>query len=208
MFRVETSAAPTIRFLAILSKIALGTRLALGVTVLRSGTAAVAGQLSLMLLATHGASGCSPESASPHYFDPAADVYVSHEFTPEQAQVVLGALTSWSEATRGGVRFNAHLGSGTPQIRPALQDDGVVGEFIPSERPEIVLDTQKAAGPRELRNLTLHEVGHALGLQHIERVDSVMFPVATVVQELDPWTLAAWQRLRAPERSAGSGHTL
>ena len=38
----------------------------------------------------------------------------------------------------------------------------------------------------------------------IERVDSVMFPVATVVQELDPWTLAAWQRLSAPARTDGS----
>jgi len=156
-----------------------------------------------MLLAT-ASSACSFQSAPLHYFEPTADVYIALEFTPAQTDVVLGALTSWNEATNGSVQLNARFGDGIPQIRPAQRGDRVIGEYIPSERPEIVLDTAKTADPRELRSLTLHELGHALGLQHIERVDSVMFPVATVVQELDPWTLAAWQRLSAPARTDGS----
>ena len=72
----------------------------------------------------------------------------------------------------------------------------ILGEFVPSARPEIVLDTQKALEPGSLRNLTLHEVGHALGLAHIDRNESVMFPFATTVQALDEWTLAAWRERR------------
>jgi predicted Zn-dependent protease len=72
----------------------------------------------------------------------------------------------------------------------------VVGEFIPSDAPEIVLDTNKATDPADLRPLTLHELGHAFRLEHIDHVDSVMFPMANRVQELDPWTLRAFAELR------------
>jgi hypothetical protein len=161
--------------------------------VIRTRVAAVATELSILLVALTTA--CSFESAPLNYFDPTGEVYVSPEFAPEQTDVVLGALTSWNAATHGEVKLHAHVGIGSPQIRPAQQRDGVMGEFIASGRPEIVLDVTQATDARALRSLTLHELGHALGLQHIERVDSIMFPLATVVQEIDPWTLAAWQRL-------------
>ena len=71
-------------------------------------------------------------------------------------------------------------------------------------RRQIVVDTSKAELAWELRNTMLHELGHALGLKHIERVESVMFPFANSVQELDPWTLEAWARLNTTHAEAST----
>lgn len=136
--------------------------------------------------------GCSSEGAPSGYFDPRGEVFLSPEFSAEQSEVVQGALSAWGEATHGEVAFLVRVGDGYPRIAPAPMATRILGEFVPSERPEIVLDTQKAIDPSALRNLTLHEVGHALGLVHITENESVMFPFATTVQELDEWTLAAW----------------
>lgn len=139
--------------------------------------------------------GCSFEPAPLHYFSTEGAVYVSPDFSDEQTDVIVAALASWSEATAGSVALQARIGDGSPQIRPVRERDGIIAEFIPSERPEIVLDTMKAANAEALRSVTLHELGHAFGLQHIEQIDSVMFPLANTVRDLDPWTIAAWHAL-------------
>ncbi|MGC4088627.1 MAG: matrixin family metalloprotease [Polyangiaceae bacterium] len=145
------------------------------------------------------ASACSAPSHEAHYFDPKGSAYISAEFTLEQADVVLGAIDAWREATSGEVDLKPQIGTGSPQVRPAARAERINGEFIPSESPEIVLDVDKVSDAGQLRNLTLHELGHAFGLQHIGHVDSVMFPMATTVQELDHWTLQAWsERSKAP----------
>jgi len=146
---------------------------------------------------------CSgPRVAAPQYFDPQGTVYVSSEFSEQQAEVVIGAIHAWRDATAGEVDLHVKVGDGTPLIRPATQRDGLIAEFTPSDPPQIVVDTGKAELAWELRNTMLHELGHALGLKHIERVESVMFPFANSVQELDPWTLEAWARLNAPHAEA------
>jgi hypothetical protein len=145
------------------------------------------------MLIVSTATSCSVEPASPKYFEPRGVVYVSPEFSTEQSEIVIQAMSTWQAATNGEVAFDVRIGQGHPLIRPAVERDRINGEFILSDEPEIALDTTKAFDPRSLRNLTLHELGHALGLEHIERSESVMFPFATTVQELDAWTLAAWR---------------
>jgi len=153
----------------------------------------LAAALSLSL-----ACACSgPKVVEPQYFDPQGTVYVSSEFSEQQAEVVIGAIHAWRDATSGEVDLHVKIGDGAPLIRPATQRDGLIAEFTPSDPPQIVVDTGKAELAWELRNTMLHELGHALGLKHIERVESVMFPFANSVQELDPWTLQAWARLNA-----------
>ena len=147
---------------------------------------------SLALLAL----GCSSESTAGGYFDARGEVFLSPQFTAAQCEVIEGALSEWSQATNEEVAFRLRIGDGYPRISPAPMGTRILGEFVPSARPEIVLDTQKALEPGSLRNLTLHEVGHALGLAHIDRNESVMFPFATTVQALDEWTLAAWRERR------------
>jgi hypothetical protein len=151
------------------------------------------------MLLVSAATSCSVEPVAPQYFEPRGVVYVSPEFSAEQNETVMGAMSTWQSATDGEVAFDVRIGEGHPLIRPALERDRINGEFIASDEPEIALDTNKAFESRSLRNLTLHELGHALGLEHIERSESVMFPFATTVQELDAWTLAAW-RARSQSR--------
>lgn len=143
---------------------------------------------------------CSLEAPPPSYFDAQGTVYVSPEFSAAESETLLAAMQSWQTATSGEVAFQARVGGGHPLIRPALQADRINGEFIPSAEPEIVIDTSKLSDTRALRNLALHELGHALGLEHIEHSESVMFPFATTVQELDTWTLAAWHARHKSER--------
>ncbi|HET9931411.1 MAG TPA: hypothetical protein VFQ35_12010, partial [Polyangiaceae bacterium] len=110
---------------------------------------------------------CSSETATSSHFDPRGEVFVSPRFTLEQCEVVESALAAWSNATNGDVAFQVRIGEGYPRIVPAEVGERIMGEFVPSERPEIVLDTQKALDATALRNLTLHELGHAIGLPHI-----------------------------------------
>ncbi|MFZ5891389.1 MAG: matrixin family metalloprotease [Myxococcota bacterium] len=138
---------------------------------------------------------CAPENAATGHIEPTGDLFISPEFSAEQQEVLIGAIAAWRDATQAEVDLRVQIGSGSPQLRPSAERDGVFGEFIPSSRPEILIDTQKAADPRALRNLTLHEIGHALGIGHIPRANSIMFPYATTLQELDPWTLDAWRSL-------------
>jgi hypothetical protein len=152
-----------------------------------------------MLLLFALTSACSFQIAPLHYFDPKGDVYVASEFTSEQAEVVLSAIAAWHDATQGAVSLKPQIGNGSPGIRPARERDGVVGEFVPSAEPEIIVDLEKAPNARSLRPTVLHELGHAFRLKHIGRVDSVMFRYATWVQDVDPWTLEAWQELNAAE---------
>lgn len=148
--------------------------------------------------------GCASERSPRNYFEPRGEVFLSPKFSAEQLVVVEGALSAWSEATAGEVAFQVRVGEGFPRIAPAREDAHIRGEFMASDTPEIALDTRKAADAPALRNLTLHEVGHALGLSHIARNDSVMFPFATTLQELDPWTLAAWRERQEQSLAEGT----
>lgn len=161
---------------------------------------ALASSARLILAALTSAFLAACSSASePRYFEPHGVVNVSPEFDAQQTETVLGAIAAWRDATGGEVDLQAQIGTASPRIRPAQQRERVVAEFVPSAEPEIVIDTAKTPYAWELRNTTLHELGHALGLQHIERVESVMFPYANSVQQLDRWTLEAWHQLRTRE---------
>lgn len=170
-----------------------------------------AARICRLVMAPHGVSllllcaACSAETAAPRYFDPRGEVYVAESFTSQQAEVVIGAIDAWRDATAGGVDLKVHIGMGSPQIRPVQERDGVTGEFVASESPEIRLDTEKASNSDALRRLTLHELGHAFRLPHIRRLDSVMFPFSNDVHELDGWTLAAFRQLDAESSAASLG---
>lgn len=140
--------------------------------------------------------GCASEASAGGYFDPRGEVFVSPQFTAEELAVVESAISAWHEATQGEVDFRVRIGDGFPGIAPAREGQQNLGEFSAGESPQITLDTRKAANAPALRNVALHELGHALGLGHIAHNDSVMFPFATTVQELDAWTLAAFRTRR------------
>ena len=131
----------------------------------------------------------------------------------ELSPIAQDAAEQWAEAgapvsttpDSSGADITFHL---VPEM--GIQSPGLAnvwwtgdGEIFESS----ILLSPEIEGERLLRSVVLHELGHSLGLPHIEAEGAVMFPVlnrsndcASCPQELQPDDIAAIQALYgAPE---------
>ncbi|MFD7770924.1 matrixin family metalloprotease [Streptomyces sp. NPDC059787] len=95
------------------------------------------------------------------------------------------AGTADIQASFGGAELNKDFG--TPL--------GVLGSGKFPEIGRLYFDSAEQWTTERLRNVALHEIGHTLGLRHSNDPASIMFPVSTEAQSIDPESRDALRRL-------------
>lgn len=136
-------------------------------------------------------------SASPPAMASANDpppVWIDARFSQEDRKAIAAALNVWHEAVEQGfgpmrlcnhgADCAKHAGSGAFVFQNMREDEQAVIELPPSvlgwvedicDRQVHLIPTRIHSHSIDLEDVTLHEVGHALCLQH-QPVDSLMFP--------------------------------
>jgi hypothetical protein len=130
-------------------------------------------RLSLLLLLATGCAAAAPAQVEPELMPLDAEIQVSDAFRGEERAQIDGAAADWYRATGGSVRFELvrRAGDGPWRVERGPTAKGM-GETIPWER-RITINADGITPPDgqpfradEFRGLTLHELGHALGLEH------------------------------------------
>lgn len=97
------------------------------------------------------------------------------------------ALTSWQDALGEDCRYPLTLGVGGAPITLTPGDvTGMDGARARTTTGTDQLDVQSIVvrggmGPAELHGVLLHELGHAIGLGHVQEDDSIMRAPSTVL---------------------------
>jgi predicted Zn-dependent protease len=129
-----------------------------------------------------------------------ATLSVSPAFPPEEMEAIVSAADAWTAATGNVARLDMSVGDGgTIVISPGKLDHGLGFTFFADEegRAAITIDTEAYTQyladtptylPRALmREVVMHELGHAFGLDH--EPGGLMAPVATGIDVIDDKTL-------------------
>lgn len=108
----------------------------------------------------------------------------SHSFSNEEIEIIHESCHEWEEATDNHVTFRFVSGKGTDSLIVVRSDSlshikeerglAAVTDWVPWERGGAITMPNNVA-PEQFRLLMLHELGHALGLDH-DRKGTIMFP--------------------------------
>lgn len=138
--------------------------------------------------------------SAPHFFEPskkpsgtlvARDVYIDPAFKEEEREAISAAMDSWIEAANGLVelKYGTEYFCGDKLIiQPVLSTSQIVKDYQNEKKNfgllgltwhdgctwRIILVIDRLSRQNDLRILATHEIGHALGVDHVEDDRSVM----------------------------------
>lgn len=131
-----------------------------------------------------------------------ATMAVSSSFTSEQTETIFAAADAWTQATGGAAKFQFFIGDGANiDFEPSnLDNHNTMGEThvaatdsatirVDVDSIQIVLDEYEALHRTVpvLQFVAMHEIGHALGLNHVP--DTLMRAYGYGGIKVDPDTL-------------------
>lgn len=135
-------------------------------------------QYSLILLVALMMTCLACSTAYPSYI-----VDVDNHFTPVELEKIESSLNEWETYTGSRVRFYVRVSDYTPPLEPdafyihratELQCPGRTmqpnwgGLTYPGLGGQVICVNSDVHGGRYFRRIIMHEVGHALGLDHLE----------------------------------------
>ena len=108
-------------------------------------------------------------------------IYIDPSFTDDQANQIIASFTEWQVKTGNFVKFSGTtlendvdgINVYPTTLQQLDKNDGILGETWSngvSSKIEIALDAN------DISQISLHEIGHALGCNHIQGVGTIMFP--------------------------------
>jgi len=172
------------------------------------------GSATLLILAL-GSGGCAAAGQQHFALPTSYEVHVSTDFGPDATATALAALSEWEsrvavefrivmtdDACPGGSTsqglescFEIVPQSGLAVVQDCGGDDEVVGcTYVTGGVVHIAADD--SPGAPDQSHVLLHEMGHALGLQHVQNPTALMYPTLDGAAHVESLDIQQYEALR------------
>lgn len=172
----------------------------------------------IALLGLVTATGCATSGQQRMPLPTSYEVHVAPDFGPSHQATVVAALDAWTSATDVAFRvvITDEACSGVaneegpeacfsvePQSAASVADDcksatDAIGCTVVSATGQVFAAIDTSLGGPDVYHVALHEIGHALGLQHVPDPSALMYPSISGADAVAPSDIDQYRELRHP----------